>query len=104
MTEVSARVSLANGAAAILIDRARVFRILRAANQQAALRREEAAVASAARGEHAVHHVDAERDVVGELLGLADSHEIARAAGRKPRGDCARDLASEGIRFARGAS
>src|SRR5437879_4040425 len=31
-------------------------------------------------GQDAVHHVDAERDVIRELFGAADAHEIARAA------------------------
>ena len=60
MAQIGARIPAADGAAAIFINRARIFGVLRVANQHAALRSEEAAVARAARGQHAIHHVHAQ--------------------------------------------
>ena len=44
---------------------------------------EQAAVAGVARGQHAIHHVDAAGHVFGQLVGHADAHGVARPVARQ---------------------
>ena len=53
-----------------------------------------------ARRQHAIHHVDAQRDVIGDLLGLSHAHQVARTILRQQRGHFASHFASERMRLA----
>ncbi len=55
-----------------------------------------------ARRQHAIHHIDAQRDVIGDLLGFSDTHQVARPIARQERRDLAGHLASHRMRFADG--
>ena len=46
------------------------------------------------------HGVDAEDDVVGELLGAADAHEVTRTVLREERGDGGGHFAGDVVRLA----
>src|SRR5277367_3294016 len=64
--QVCARIAPADGATAGFVDGTIVAYIFRVFYKQAPLRSEQATVAGAARGKHAIHHVDSECDVVGD--------------------------------------
>src|SRR3546814_1361293 len=66
-------------AAAAFLDRARVVLMLRVADAHGAGAGEVMAVARVAGRHHAVEHVDAARDRFHQVLGPADSHQVARA-------------------------
>src|SRR5689334_9740038 len=78
MAKIGARVAATDTAGTIRIDGALVFRIARVLNEHAASAGVEAGVARGARGKDAIHHVNAESDVVGNLLRATDTHQIAR--------------------------
>src|SRR5271156_1885628 len=100
MPEISARIPATHSATASFINWTFVANVFCVLDQQSALRCVQTTVAGAARGENAVHHVDAKRDVIRNLLGPADAHEIARALGGKTRGGYRRHFASSGVRLA----
>jgi hypothetical protein len=83
MAKIRACVAAANAARAIRIDGALIFGVARILNEHTAFAGVEAGVARGARREDAIHHVNAKRDIVGDLFGTADAHEIARAIFRK---------------------
>src|SRR5207245_1704361 len=85
--EVGAREAAARVALAIGVERGAVARVPSLFERDGAVDREGLAVARVARREHAVEYVDAARDRLDEVFGLADSHEVARPL----RGHEARD-------------
>src|SRR5277367_1460611 len=98
--QVRAGISATNRAGAGLVNRPRIIGVFRVANQQSPLRSVQAAVARAACGKHAVHHIHAERYVIEYLLGFADTHQIARTFRGKARGRCLRHFARDRVRLA----
>src|SRR6476646_8361319 len=104
MTKIRARVPPANRAVAVRIGRPLVFGIARILNKDASFAGVEASVPRGARRQHTVHHVDTERDVLSDLLGLSDAHQIARAVTRQERGHFAGHLAGQRMWFADGKS
>src|SRR5271154_959997 len=99
MPQVSPRISPANGASAGLIQRPRIFGILRILDQHAPLRSEQATMPCAACRQHAIHHVHAESDVIRNLLGLAHAHQVTRPILRQFRGNFAGHFASNAVRL-----
>ena len=81
--QIRAGIPATHGAPAALVDGPRIIRVARIPNQQAPLRSKKASVARAARGENAIHHVYAQTNVVNDLFGLADTHQVARAIRRQ---------------------
>src|SRR6516162_3270532 len=102
MPKIRACVAAADAAGALRIDRAPVADIARVFDQDAAFARVQASVTSSPRGEHAIHHVDASSNVVGELLGPPNAHQVARARGRQERGDLGGHFAGNFVGFADG--
>src|SRR5580704_16844570 len=98
MTKISARVAAANRARAVWIGRPLIPRVTRVLDEHAAFARIETCVAGGARRQYAVHHVDAEGDVVGDLLGLSYAHQVARTVPRQARCDFAGHLACQSMR------
>lgn len=78
--KVAARITAASG-----IHREWIFAEARLFDDNAALRRKQAAVAGVAGGHHAIHHVHATGDILWQFFREADSHYVARLAGREPR-------------------
>src|SRR5260370_29445806 len=103
MTKISAGVAAANAAEAVRIDGPLVLSIARVLDEHAACAGVEAGMTRGASGEDAIHHVNAERNVIRDLLGATDAHEITRAVTRQQRryggghcdGDCVRLADSE---------
>ena len=83
MTKIRARVAPANRARAVRIGRTLVHGVARALDEHAAFAGVEARVARRARWQHAIHHVDAQRDVVGDLLWLSNAHQVAWTIARQ---------------------
>ena len=54
------------------------------------------------RWQDAIHHVDAQSDVVGDLFGAADAHQISRTVFREEFGDDARHFAGHRVRLTDG--
>src|SRR5262245_50009803 len=79
MAKIGARVAPADVARTIRIDGPLVFGVTRVLDEHAAFAGVEASMAGGARGQDAIHHVYAERYIVGDLLWTADPHEISRA-------------------------
>jgi len=99
MPKISACVTAADAAFTVRIDGILIFRITRVLNKDAALAGIEASVTCGARGENAIHHVNAERDVLRNLFGFADAHEIAQTILGKKGGDFGGHLASNFMRL-----
>src|SRR6266446_1063996 len=104
MTQIGARVAAADAAGAIRIDGPLVLRIARVLDEHAAFAGVEAGMARGSRGEDAVHHVDAKGDVVGDLFGAADAHEIAGTVFGEECGDFGGHFAGRLVRLADGES
>src|SRR5579864_6652006 len=102
MTKIRARVTLANRARTVRIGRTLVRGVTRTLDEHAALACVEARVSRSPRRQHAVHHVDAERNVVGHLLRFSNAHQVARTIVRQKRSHFPSHLASERVRFADG--
>ena len=100
MAEISARVAAADAARTIRINGPLVFCVARVLDEHAALAGVEAGVARGARRQDTIHHVNTERDVVGDLFGAADAHEIARAIFGKKRRDFGGHGAGDLVRLA----
>jgi hypothetical protein len=100
MPKIGASVAPAHRTRALRINGAAVFDVARVLDEHAALAGVQAGVAGGASGENAIHHVDAKSDVVGELFGAADTHEIARAIGGEQSGYLGGHLAGDIVRFA----
>jgi hypothetical protein len=79
MTKVRARVAAADAASTLRIDGALILGVARVLDEHAALARVQTSVTRGTGREHAVHHVNAEGDVIGNLFGAADAHEITQA-------------------------
>src|SRR5438876_1693371 len=79
MAEIRPRIAAADAAGAIRIDGPLVFGVTRVLDEHAAFAGVEAGMTCGASGQHAIHHVNAKRDVIGDLFGAANAHEIARA-------------------------
>src|SRR5204862_3788652 len=102
MTKISARIAAANGTSALRIDGPLILSVARVLDQDAAFASVEAGVARGARGQHAIHHVDTERNIIGDLLGTAHAHQVARTISGQQRRDFGGHLASDFVRFANG--
>src|SRR5207245_11270207 len=76
-TKISSRVAAAHRANALGINGPLILSVTRVLDEHAAFAGVEAGVARGASGEDAIHHVNAQRDVVGDLFRAADAHEIA---------------------------
>src|SRR5260370_6184831 len=83
MTKISAGVAAANAAEAVRIDGPLILSIARVLDEHAAFAGVEAGMTRGASGEDAIHHVNAERNVIRDLLGATDAHEITRAVTRQ---------------------
>ena len=83
VTEVGPAVAAANQAPALRIGRALILGVLAILDVEAALGGEEQAVTRGASGEDAVHHVHPHGGVFGDLVGIADSHDVAGLVGRE---------------------
>ena len=81
MAEVGARIAAANRAGARFVYGTFVTYIFCVFYQQPALRGEQTPVAGAARGKHAIHHVNAQGDVIWNLFRLADAHQVTGTIG-----------------------
>src|SRR5258708_7273864 len=79
VTKIGARVAAADGTTTPGINGLLVLGVTRVLDEYSAFAGVEASVTRVASGEHAIHHVNPEGDVVGDLLGAADAHEIAQA-------------------------
>src|SRR5436309_1336344 len=78
MTKISAGVAAANAAEAVRFDGPLIPAIARVLDEHAAFAGVEAGMTRGASGEDAIHHVNAERNVIRDLLGATDAHEITR--------------------------
>src|SRR5579859_5612123 len=85
MTKIRARISPANGAGAVRIGRPLVLCVTCTLNKDASFAGVKASMTRRAGRQHAIHHVDAERDVIRDLLGLSDAHQVARTVTRQER-------------------
>ena len=81
--QIRTRIPAANGALTFFVYGPLIVCVARILDEQASLRSEQTAMARAARGQHAIHHVYAECDVIRELLRSANPHQVARPVGRK---------------------
>src|SRR6266446_2867289 len=86
------------------IDGPLVLCITRVLDEHAAFAGVEAGMARGARGENAVHHVDAPSDVVGDLFGAADAHEIPGTIFWEECGDFGGHFTGRLVRLADGES
>src|SRR5213595_1732715 len=100
VTNVGARVASANGTRAPRINGALILRVARVLDQDAPFASIEASVARSARGEHAIHHVDAKRDIIGDLLRAAHPHQVARTILGQQYSDFSSHFASRFMWFA----
>src|SRR5215467_5380360 len=83
MVQVAPGETRAGVAAAGLVERPRVVAVARVADLDVAEAGEEPAVPRVARRQHAVEHVDPGRHGLGDVLGSAHPHEIARGVHRQ---------------------
>src|SRR2546421_9959618 len=82
MAQVSARVAAADRARAKLVQGARVGRPARVLDVQLSARGERLPVATVARRDDAVEHVNAARDALDQVFRRADAHQVARRVRR----------------------
>src|SRR5207244_11638484 len=87
MAEIRPRIAAADAAGAIRIDGPLVFGVTRVLDEHAAFAGVEAGMTCGASGQHAIHHVNVKRDVIGGLFGADNVHVIARAVYRMEDGD-----------------
>src|SRR2546429_2732020 len=73
MAEIRPRIAAADAAGAIRIDGPLVFGVTRVLDEHAAFAGVEAGMTCGASGQHAIHHVNAKRDVIGDLFGAANA-------------------------------
>ena len=100
MPKIRAGVASADGTRTLPIDGTLVFDVAGVLDEHAAFAGVEAGMTSGARGKNAIHHIDAECDVVGKLFGTTDTHEIARAIGGKKSGHFSSHFAGDVVRLA----
>src|SRR5579864_7194945 len=82
MPKIGAGVAPANGAGTCRIYRTLVLRVPGILDKHAAFAGVKTRVTRRAGRQHTVHHVDAERDIIRNLLGAPDTHQITRAVAR----------------------
>src|ERR1700730_6155334 len=102
MTKIRAGVTAANAARATRIDGPLILRVTRVLDQHPAFTGVQAGVARSPRREHAIHHVDSERDVIRDLFRAAHAHEIPRAVSGQERGDFCGHFTRRFMRFTDG--
>ena len=78
MPKIRARVALADAAQAIWIKRILVLRVTGILDEHSAFACVDACMARRASGQHAIHHVDAQRNVIGDLFRPANPHQVTR--------------------------
>ena len=100
MPKICASIAVANGTRTLRIDGTLIFDVASVLDEHAALAGVQASVAGGASGENAIHHIDAECDVISELFGAADAHEVARAIGGKKSGYFSSHFTRDIVRFA----
>ena len=100
MPKIRTSVAAANGTGTLWIEGALVVDVAGFLDEHASLGGVEASVAGSPRGKNAIHHIDAESDVVSDLFGAADAHEVARPVGRKKSGYFSGHFTSDVVRFA----
>jgi len=100
VAEVGARVAAADGAGAGGVGRRLIFSELFVLDVEAAFAGEEKGVARGAGGKDTVHHVDAHAGVLLDLVGVADSHDVAGLVFGQERENFGDDFESELARFA----
>src|ERR1700680_985448 len=83
MSQVGSGVALAHAAATIWVKRSLIARIASLFDRDLAFGCKQQAMPCSSRGQNTIHHVDAEVGVLDDLLGCADSHEVARLVGGK---------------------
>jgi len=81
VAQIGARVTAADHAATRWIGRILIFGVLFVLDIDATLAGEEQAVSRGSGGQHAIHHVHAHARVLLDLVGVADSHDVARLVG-----------------------
>ncbi len=99
MPKIRASVAAADGTGTLRIDGTLVFDVAGVLNEHAAFTGVEAGMTGSTRRKNAIHHIDAECDVIGKLFGATDTHEIARAIGWKKSSHFSGDFASDVVRF-----
>src|SRR5271157_479009 len=83
MPQVSAGVAATHAARAIGVHGPLIRDVARVLDVHAAFAGVEAGVARGARGQHAIHHVNAAGNVIGKLLWAPHTHQVARLFYRK---------------------
>ena len=100
MPKIRASVAAADGTRTFRINRALIFDVASVLNEHPAFAGVETGMTSGARGKNAIHHIDTECDVIGELLGTTNAHEVARSIGGKKSGDFSSHFAGDIVGFA----
>src|SRR5215831_17081662 len=104
MPKIRARVTPAHRATAFWVDGPLVLYIPRVLDQHPAFTRIQARVTRRPRRQHAIHHVNAARHVIRNLLRPSNSHEITRPSLRQQRRNFFRHLAGDFVRLSHGQS
>src|SRR6202041_3084343 len=100
MSKVGARIALAYAAIARWIQRALVLRIPSLLDRHSTFGSKQQSMASGARWEHAIHHVNARLRVLGDFFRSTHSHQIARPISGKMLKRGQYNVASKFPRFA----
>src|SRR5688572_2696587 len=87
MVQIRAAEVTAGVASTRFIERPQVVPVAGVPELDRAMAREDPAVARVAGGQHAIEHIDACGDRFDDILGRADTHQVTRFIGRKPRSD-----------------
>src|ERR1700741_545056 len=98
--QICTRVPAADGALTFFVYGPLIVCITRVRDEQASLRGEQASMARAAGGQHAIHHVDSEAYVIRELFWFADAHQVARLVRGQARSRSLRHRARGFVRLA----
>src|SRR5688572_26300449 len=80
---IGARIATSDRARARFVERLRIIGMNGIAHVEPAETRERLPVPARSRRHHAVHHVDAARDRLENIVRRADAHEISGLVGRK---------------------
>src|ERR1700719_225167 len=102
MPKIGARVAAANRARALRIDRTLVFDVARVLDEHAPFASVQASMARRSRGQHAIHHVNAARNIIGNLFRPAHAHQVARPLFRQQRGNLRSHFAGDFVWLADG--
>src|SRR6201987_6232269 len=98
--QICTRIPAANSALTFFVYGPLIVCIPRVLDEQASLRGEQASMARAAGGQHAIHHVNSEADLTGEGFGLSDANQIARLVFGQTRSGVLRHRAGGFVRLA----